>query len=120
MSNEYRFTLSNVISGRIYDKEKGWTDCNIRLTEAHKNAFVEIFGKRCSEQTKRRLKTFINYPKEFANHGIYERVVFDHHGQLCHYVTGQSYPDEIRTIRKLACKQSSGLHLLAKVNHSSE
>ncbi len=104
MNNESRFTLSNVISGRIYDQEKGWVDCDIQLTEDHKTAFVEIFGKRCSERTKSRLRTFINYPKDFDNCGIYERVVFNHHGIPCHYVAGQSYPDEIRTIRKLACK----------------
>jgi hypothetical protein len=104
MSTEYKFTLSNVISGRIYDKEKGWIDCETKLSDEQKDSFVEIFGKRCSEQTKRRLRTFINYPKDFDNHGIYERVVFDHYGQPCHYVAGQSYPDEIRTIRKLACK----------------
>jgi hypothetical protein len=105
MNNSQRFTLANVISKRIYDDKKGWIDFEINLTDEHKAAFVDLFGKRCHEKTKRRLQSFINYPSGAENHGIYERVVFNHYGQPCHYVAGQSYPDELRIVRNLICNR---------------
>lgn len=85
-----KFSLSDVISGKH------------QLTDEQKQSFVDVFGHRCHEQTKTRLWSVITYPSGLDNYGIYNRVMFDSTG--CHYVAGQSYPDEIRTVRKLICE----------------
>jgi hypothetical protein len=87
-----QFSLSDVMSGTH------------QLSDEQKQAFVELVGYRCHERTKRRLLIFISWLGDFDNHGIYSRVMFEEGKPECHYVAEQSYPDEIRTIRKLACK----------------
>ena len=101
MKND-QFTLSNVISGRFYDRQTGWIDREFELTDHQKTAFMEIFGKRCSSRTKNRLQHFINHPTMYADYAIYDRVIFQNGG--CQYTAGQSYPDEIREIRRLIMK----------------
>lgn len=87
-----KFSLSDLLS---------YSD-RYQLTDEQKQAFVDVIGHRCHERTKARLRSFITYPTGAYNHGIYNRVMFDEGG--CQYVAGQSYPDELRTIRKLIVK----------------
>ena len=90
MTTQIKFSLSDVLSGTH------------QLTDEQKQSFVEVFGYRCHERTKRRLQSVINYPTGLSNYGIYSRVMFDSTG--CSYCAGQSYLDEIRTVRKLICQ----------------
>lgn len=90
------------MTGRHDTIEDGWHDVDIKLTDVQRDSFIEVFGKRYKPDTIRALKRFINYPKEFQVHGIYERVMFNKGG--CFYVAGQDYPGEIALIRNLITK----------------
>lgn len=89
-------TLSNVISGRLYTKELGWHDARIVLTEEQKDAFVELFGKRCSPPTKKALRRFIEYPNGHESYRIYSRVIFTEQG--CIYQAGRGNLTQMRSV----------------------
>jgi hypothetical protein len=87
MYNSQRFSLSDVIS------------YNIELTEIQVESFIDVFGKHCQQRTKSRLRSVITYRAGLSNYDIYNRVMFTEVG--CSYVPRQSYPDEVRTVRRL-------------------
>lgn len=69
---------------------------NHDLTEVELNALVCLLGAHCHNKTKNRLFYAIKYNQEcFA---IYDRVCIR---PEVYYCAGQSYPDEIRTVRNL-------------------
>jgi len=69
------------------------------LTESDINAIVAIVGYRCRIKTYNRLRSILKYsPSLIPNYGIFERLSRDEKGQW-EYCAGQSYPDEIRTLR---------------------
>lgn len=68
------------------------------LTESEIDEMVMIFGKHCREKTVRRLRSVCTYLTGVENVGIFERVHLEN-GHVS-YCAGQSYPDEIRTVRK--------------------
>ncbi len=66
------------------------------LTEDEQEQLLEIFGSYCQERTKRMIARALRCVPDIDNHGIYDRVHLDPVG----YCAGQSYPDEIRTVRQ--------------------
>ncbi len=91
------FTLSDVIQHRS------------TLTDEQKEAFLDVFGKGCRAKRKASLRNAINkvgvYPSDcFDSWGIYNRVCFYQEAPFCRYVAGQSYPDEVRTVREAFTK----------------
>lgn len=98
-----QISLSNIISSRYFDWEKGWIDKKIELTEEQKSAFVHVFGKGCTERRKEHLWRFINNLEDERTYGIYDRIVFGDCGASCQYIAGQDYPSEVAYIRKLIC-----------------
>lgn len=93
---------------RESEMEKNYTtlrdliDRKESLTEGETEDFVAVFGARCSEKTKRRLKSIVRYSvSSLPGLGIFERVRIRPHIE---YVAGQSYPDEIRTVREAIIK----------------
>lgn len=70
---------------------------NNSLTENEIEQMMEIFGKRCQEKTKRMLHRVLTWVPDIDDYGIYGRVHFEN-GRVS-YCAGQSYPDEIRTVR---------------------
>lgn len=73
-----------------------------QLTPEEIDALMEIFGKGCQEKTKRRLRSCLTYHACVQNVGIFERVLLGDDacgGSIASYCAGQSYPDEIRTVR---------------------
>lgn len=83
--------MEKSLSNKISDRES--------LTDQEQESLVRVFGAYCQERTKRRLAAVARWVPDIESYGIFNRVVF-RNGE-CHYVTGQSYPDEIRVVRKL-------------------
>lgn len=74
--------------------------CKIGLSEVEQASLYCLLGKGCRERTKNRLRSVIRFlPCIAENYGIYGRVMFDGSGNVF-YCAGQSYPDEIRTVRE--------------------
>lgn len=95
------FTLDNLISKRIYDPVDGHVDFEMELSEEQKQAFVQVFGYRTRQNTKRELGYFIQNPRGYRTYGIYQRVMFSPEDPYCQYVAGQHYPSEVATVRSL-------------------
>jgi len=83
--------LQDSLSHRISKK--------IDLTTAEQASLVALLGSGCRQKTKGKLASVARWVPDIKNYGIYERVVFEKGG--CGYIAGQSYPDEIRTVREL-------------------
>ncbi len=70
------------------------------MDEVYKTELWKMVSKGCREKTKDRLKSICWYGlTNLKPKGIYDRIRFDHNGTR--YNAGQSYTDEIRTIREL-------------------
>ena len=90
--------MTNDLSTRIYEAK--FENTGLRLTEAEQTSLAALLGKRCNAQTKSRLAYKLSLPLYlYSDYGIYRRVSFDN-GQA-EYCAGQSYTDEIRTVREL-------------------
>ena len=71
-----------------------------KLTEQDIDELVALLGSRCREKSLRLLRAHLTYSASAIPHyGILERVIKEN-GQWT-YVPGQSYSDEIRTVRKI-------------------
>jgi len=69
------------------------------LTENDINQIVAIVTHRCRIKTINRVRSILTYsPSLIPNYGIFERLTKDDKGNWS-YCAGQSYPDEIRTLR---------------------
>jgi hypothetical protein len=72
----------------------------VHLTDQEQASLAALLGKRCNKQTKSRLAYKLSLPLYiYRDYGIFRRVSFDN-GQA-EYCAGQSYTDEIRTVREL-------------------
>ena len=70
------------------------------LSENDIDAIIELIGHRCRVPTIRRLRSMLTYGRDAIPHyGILERLMKDDNGWS--YCAGQSYPDEIKTIRNI-------------------
>ena len=75
---------------------------SFELTEEQKQGLYELVSNRCRNKTKAKLQRIIfNLPLScWPTAGIFHRVdIDDPHGVS--YCAGQSYPDEIRTVRQV-------------------
>ena len=96
-TKQQSFTLSDVIQHKN------------TLTDEQKEAFIEIFGKGCRAKRKADLRKAINdvgiYDVGyFENFSIYSGVTFYLEPPYCKYFAGQSYPDEVKTVRECFTK----------------
>lgn len=72
---------------------------NATLTDSQKAGLLSLVGKRCSQTTKGRLAQALTADLgEWKNFGIYRRVDLSN-GEVS-YICGQSWSDEMRTLRK--------------------
>lgn len=84
-----QITLSNYIR----DRE------NLTLTEDDIDQIVKIVCNRCRIKTYTRVRSILTYNlSSIGNFGIYRRLIKE--GGKWSYCAGQSYPDEIRTLRE--------------------
>lgn len=92
---------NNVARNGMQDSLGSRIDCGIELTESEISALVDLLGKRCKVRTKNRIKwALMGCPDSIENPGIFRRVLLHDSGILASYCAGQSYPDEIRTVRQ--------------------
>lgn len=81
-------------------KQYNFNDNKMNLTESDIDQLVDLLTPHCRHKTKLRLRSVLTYGKgTIGNYGIFNRLIKES-GQWC-YVAGQSYPDEIRSVRML-------------------
>lgn len=80
--------------------QQNFNNSKTNLTENDIDQIIEIIGHGCQANTvqllRRRLELF---PSLIPNYGILDRLIKEQ-GQWA-YCAGQSYPDEIRTVRQI-------------------
>ena len=82
-----------------------FNDLKTNLTEQDIDLIVELLGYRCRAQTYNRLRSRLKYsPSSVPTYGILERLTRDEAGRW-EYCAGQSYTDEIRTVRNIILKE---------------
>lgn len=80
---------------------KSFNEIKSNLEEKDIDQILEIVGYRCRVGTIRRMRSMLTYAvNTIPNYGILERLTRDDWGHWS-YCAGQSYPDEIRTIKKI-------------------
>ena len=72
-----------------------------QLSEEDIDSLMQLLTSRCNPRTKGAVRTTLMYLQGGKSHGIYERVIKNPKSGRWQYVAGQSYPDEIRTVRSL-------------------
>ena len=73
------------------------------LTENDIDQIISVIGYRCRIKTCNRLRSIITYsPSLIPSYGIFERLIKEN--DRWEYVAGQSYPDELRTLRECILK----------------
>lgn len=75
---------------------------NIQLTEYEVELMIELLGYKCRLATIQKLRRKLSLISLLSNYSIFERIQFTDND--IQYFAGQSYPDEIRTIRQLILK----------------
>lgn len=68
------------------------------LTETETEEIIEVLCKYCQPKTYNSVRSTLARVPNIKSYGIYGRVHLDSPASYC---AGQSYPDEIRTVRKL-------------------
>lgn len=80
-----------------------FNDLKTQLSEQDVDQIIEIIGHRCRIKTCNRLRSILTYsPSLVPTYGILERLTKENGGWS--YCAGQSYPDEIRTLREIILK----------------
>ena len=74
---------------------------NVPLNNDEIEKAVMIFGHGCRADTKRELRLVLGLVPSIRSYGIFGRVMFNRDTGGVSYCAGQSYPDEIRTVRSL-------------------
>lgn len=73
----------------------------LRLSDNARLSMLNLFTPRCREKTVTRLRSILQYSfSSLESYGIYGRVIYDPASDSFEYQGGQSYPNEIRTVRE--------------------
>lgn len=95
-------SLDNFVSGRFLTKD-GWKSIDAKLDGDDIGQIMSIVGNRCHVRTKQRIMAALCNVRNIDSHGILQRMQYSHE-RGWEYCAGQSYPDEIRTVRKCLIK----------------
>ena len=80
----------------IYDRD------TLEMSESQIEDLVRLVCKRCSVKTYTRVRSNLTYSlSHIPQHGILNRLTWDASKLEWNYCAGQSYPDEIRTVREI-------------------
>ena len=82
--------MQDSLQKRISDRKE--------LTESEIESGVRLLGSHCQQRSKDRLRRTLGYVPDIQSYGIFGRVMLQN-GEMT-YCAGQSYPDEIRTVRE--------------------
>ena len=83
--------------------KNSFNDLKNQLSEQDIDQIIEIVGYRCRVKTCNRLRSILTYsPSLIQTYGILERLTKENGGWS--YCAGQSYPDEIKTLREIITK----------------
>lgn len=83
--------------------KNSFNDLKNQLSEQDIDQIIEIVGYRCRVKTCNRLRSILTYsPSLIQTYGILERLTKKNGGWS--YCAGQSYPDEIKTLREIILK----------------
>ena len=76
------------------------------LTDQQQTEILAIIGKGCRADTKDRLSRRLSLPLSlWPRYGIFSRlIVADDNDRAPYYICGQSWNDEMQTLRKLILK----------------
>jgi len=78
-----------------------FNDLKTNLVASDIESILSILGYRCRTKTINRLRSILTYSSSrIPTYWIFQRLTRDESGSW-EYCAGQSYTDEIRTIRKL-------------------
>lgn len=89
------FTRSNIMK-----ELNTFNDLKGKLSDSDIDQIVALLGSRCRSKTLTRLRSMLTYgTSRIPVYGILERLIKED-GEW-RYFAGQSYPDEIRTIREI-------------------
>jgi hypothetical protein len=81
-------------------KQLNFNNQKANLTEEDKEEIFEILAKKTRQATRVLLaKRLDNHLDLIPEYGIFNRLIKENYGWI--YCAGQSYPDEIRTLRKI-------------------
>ena len=81
-------------------KQINFNNYKDKMNEKDKEEIFEIVSNRCRQKTKELLALRLEKHLDFIpEYGILNRLIKEEHGWC--YCAGQSYPDEIRTVRKI-------------------
>ncbi len=91
--------MTDSLYNRIYDAKQGKPAA---LTDQEKAEILAMVTKGCRAPMKYRVQHFLEMPLSlWGNHGIYSRVTFPANQKYAvDYVCGQSWNDEMRTLRQ--------------------
>ena len=73
-------------------------EAGLPLSDKEVESGVELLGKRCQPRKRNMLKWALMACPDIENYGILRRVHIE--DETLSYCAGQSYPDEIRTVRE--------------------
>ena len=101
--------LNNVLCGKY---SQGWNN-EIIISENEKLNYFQEYKKFLLSHCRKGSKPYMmicHFTYEeletYGQLGIYNRVIFDLSTMHCRYVAGQSYPEEIATLKDIVKKAS--------------
>lgn len=92
--------MNDNLSNRIWCAKNKSEELPTTLTETEQTMIVYDIGRGCRQATKEKLRRKVSLPLSLWNdYGIYSRMTFE--DGLPRYICGQSWTDEMRTLREL-------------------
>ena len=90
-----QYNLDNAIYDSYYRKANAIN----ALNDKQREAFLSLIGKGCRKNTKEKLSLRLQVPLSlWKRYGIYSRVILTDND--VEYICGQSWNDEMRTLRE--------------------
>lgn len=84
-------------------KQENFNNLREELTYADISQITNLVCTKCKSKTRNRVKSLLTYSLSLVPfYGIFDRLIREN-GEWS-YCAGQSYPDEIRTLREIILK----------------